>query len=192
MARESRMRGLDAALGLFDRLPTEAHGELLVELGMLGRELLEAQQAASPIGEARSDRTPGFLRGSLSLALDGKRLAVKVGLIAGRSRKAIDAYYGRFVEFGRHAQTVVVTRRIKKRRISGNGRTSARTVEYRGARPRKRPSSSPNAGTLVGTPYKLRVRARSPHPFVAQPLLQETAELALADFWAKVLTRTGA
>lgn len=186
------MRGLDAALGLFDRLPTEAHEELLVELGLLGREILQQQQADAPVGEARGNRIPGFLRGSLSLALDGQKIAVRVGLIAGKARKAIDAYYGRFVEFGRSAQTVVVTRRIKKRRIRGNGRTSARTVEYQGAGRRKRPASSPNAGTLVGTPYRLRVRARAPHPFVAQPLLQETAELALADFWSKVLTRTGA
>jgi hypothetical protein len=189
------MVGLDSALAFFEAVPTAAEQEMVVELAIVGRELLGAQHH-----DVAKDT--GALDAALSMQVLANGLKVRVGLLRGaRSAKTFNGrkfkartggpFYGRIVEDGRRAQTVLVTRRVKKRRINGNGSTSKRAVTYLGAAKRKRPASSPNAGTYVGDPYKLRVKARAAHPYVAQPVLMEAAELHLADFWASALTRLG-
>ncbi len=195
MAR-SPVQGLAEAYSLFDRLPSAAHEEMAVELAIIARELSAAQH--QDVAKAT-----GALEAALSYQLLLERLAVKVGLLQGarsagsfngRQRKALAGgpYYGRFVEFGRLAQTVLVTRRIKKRRVKGSGRNgSGRKVVYQTAKRRLRRGSSPNRGTFVGDPYKLRVKALGKRPFVEQPLLQQVADSHLSDFWAGVLARTG-
>ena len=193
MSRETRLTGLDEALAFFAAVPTASQKEMVVELAIVGRELLGAQHhdVAKDTGE---------LDAALSMHVIADGLKVRIGLLRGardartfngRKYKARSGgpFYGRIVEEGRHAQTVLVTRRVKKRRINGNGSTSKRVVTYLGDRKRKRPASSPNAGTYVGDPYKLRVKARAAHPFIAQPVLMEAAYLHLADFWANALTR---
>jgi len=195
MSRETRMTGLVEALAFFDAVPTAAQQEMVVELAIVGRELLGAQHhdVAKDTGE---------LDASLSMQVIADKLKVRIGLLRGAraagtsngrkvKARAGGPFYGGIVEDGRHAQTVLVTRRVKKRRVTGNGKTGKRLVTYLGGTRRKRPASSPNAGTFVGDPYKLRVRARAAHPFIAQPVLMEAADLHLADFWANALTRLG-
>jgi hypothetical protein len=195
VSRDTRLVGLDAALAFFAAVPTAAQQEMVVELGIIGRELLDAQHHDVA-------RDTGALDAALSLQVLGDGLKVRIGLLRGAraagtsngrkvKARAGGPFYGGIVEDGRRAQTVLVTRRVKKRRVNGNGRTSKRTVTYLGATKRKRPASSPNAGTFVGDPYKLRVKARAAHPFVAQPVLMGAAELHFADFWADALTRLG-
>jgi hypothetical protein len=187
MSRQSRVDGLSGAIALLDQsIPEAARDELAVEMGILGREVLAAQRADVA-------RDTGSTAQALTLQLLVERLKVRIGLIRGSSsRGSRNNFVGRLIEFGRKAQTVLVTRRVKRRRIRGNGTESARRVEYLGAKKRRRPRSSPNAGSFIGDPYKLRVRAQGARPFIAQPELQGAAELQLADYWAKVLTRTGA
>jgi len=193
MARD--VQGLAEAYSLMDQLPTAAHEELAVELAVMARELSAAQH--QDVAKAT-----GALDAALSYQLLLDRLQIKVGLLRGareggsfngRQRKAVAGgpFYGRIVEFGRKAQTVVVTRRIKKRRIRGNGRNgTTRRVIYGAASTRLR-RRGPNKGTPIGSPYKLRVKARSAHPFVAQPLLQQVADNHLSEFWAGAFARLG-
>lgn len=197
MARGTDVQGLADAYSLLDHLPTAAHEELAVEMGVIARELSAAQRA-----DVAKDT--GALEAALTYQLELERLKVKVGLLSGargartfngRSFKARPGgpFYGRIVEGGRAAQTVLVTRRIKKRKIKGNGRNgNKRRVILTTPKRRLRRSSSPNAGTFVGDPYRLRVKAKAARPFVAQPLLVEVAESHLSDFWANALARLGA
>ena len=195
MARDA-LQGLAETYRLLDALPSEAEQQLVVEMGIIGREILAAQRA-----DVAKDT--GALAADLSLALLVDRLRLRVGLLQGgrdarkfngRSRKAVAGgpFYGRFVEFGRKGQTVVVTRRIKKRRLKGNNRAgNARRTVFGGASDRLR-RRGPNRGTAIGSPYRMRVKALGERPYVRQPLFQEAASQHLAEFWAKILARTGA
>jgi hypothetical protein len=171
------VQGLAESYSLFERLPSAAHEEMAVELAIIARELLVAQ-------EQDVARATGELAGALGFQLLLNRLKVKVGLLLGgraagkfngRQRKELAGgpFYGRFVEFGRRAQTVLVTRRLK-RKVKGNGRNgNGRRVIYQ------------------GKPYTLRVKAQAPRPFVTQPLLQQVADNHLSEFWAGAIARTG-
>jgi hypothetical protein len=197
MARRGGIQGLAETYSLLDQLPSAAHEELAVELALMARELSAAQHA-----DVAKDT--GELDAALTYQLLLSRLKIKVGLLSGgragytfngRQRKALAGgpFYGRFVEGGRAAQTVLVTRRIKKRKVRGNGRNgTTRRVIYKTPKRRLRRNSSPNRGSFVGDPYKIRVKAQAARPFVAQPLLVEVAESHLSDFWANALARTGA
>lgn len=189
----SKVEGLAETYSLLDHLPQAAEDELAVEMAILGREILAAQQA-----DVAKDT--GKLSSALTLQLLLDRLKIRVGLIGQAARtfnggsykaKTGGPFYGRFVEFGRAAQTVVVTRRIKQRRLIGNNRKgNTRQTIYGGASKRLR-RRGPNAGTPIGSPYKMRVKGKAGRPFVAQPLLQETASSLLSDFWANALKRLG-
>lgn len=190
----SGIEGLAETYSLLDQIPQAAQDELAVEMAILGREILVAQQA-----DVAKDT--GKLSAALSLQLLLERLKIRVGLIGqaartfnGRSYKARTGgpFYGRFVEFGRAEQTVVVTRRIKQRRLIGNNRKgSTRQTVYGGASKRLR-RRGPNRGTPIGSPYKMRVKGKEARPYVAQPLLQEAASSVLSDFWSNALKRLGA
>jgi hypothetical protein len=184
--RKSRVEGLLEAQALFEALPTAAHEELAVEMGILGREILAAQK-----NDVAKDT--GATEASLSLRLLLSKLKLQVGALSGanyRGTRKLDGLVPRLIEHGRDGQTVVVTRRVKKRRVTGNGKTSTRKVQYLGASNRLR-RRGPNAGTPIGSPYKMRVKAQGARPFVAQPLLQEVAEAHLSEFWSQALTRAG-
>lgn len=190
----SKVDGLAETYSLFDQLPQAAEDELAVEMAILGREILAAQHA-----DVAKDT--GALGAALSLQLLLDRLKIRVGLIGrdarkvnGRTYKARTGgpFYGRFVEFGRSEQTVVVTRRIKQRRLKGNNRQgNTRRTQFGGASERLR-RRGPNRGTPIGSPYKMRVRGMGKRPFVAQPLLHDAASSLLSDFWANALRRLGA
>lgn len=189
MSRE-RVRGLAEANALFDGLPPAAAHQLADEIARISRDISALQQETVP-------SQTGNLRGGLTVQLLTERLRARVGLNGiggGRRSKGVlgRRYYGRFVNFGRRAQTVVVTRRIKKRRVSGNGRNGqGREVIYSGASSRLR-RKGPNKGTPIGSPYKLRVRERNAHEFVHLPQAQALAAERLATFWSQVLPRAGA
>jgi hypothetical protein len=189
----SSAAGLSEGYSLLDSLAPAAQDELVVELGIIGADLLGAQRADVP-------EATGALGAALSLQLIAQRLKLRVGLLIGgrgsysfngRQRKAAAGgpFYGRFVEYGRKAQTVLVTRRVKKRRVKGNGRNGTKrrvTYVFDGTRLRRR---GPNRGTPIGSPYRLKVKAKDARHFVEQPLLEQIAEQDLSDFWTNVLAR---
>lgn len=196
-ASPRNVQGVAEAYSLFDRLPSAAEQELGVEMVAIGREVLAAQKADVA-------KETGALEGALSLQAILSRLKVRIGLLKGareaykfngRVRRAIQGgpFYGRFVEFGRRAQTVLVTRRIRaaNRRLAGNNRKgNNRRVLFTGDKTRLR-RRGPNKGTPVGSAYKIRVKAMAARPFVAQPLLADAADAHLSEFWAKALERLG-
>lgn len=195
MTASNKVEGLAETYSLFDQLPQAAEDELAVELAIIGREILTAQHA-----DVAKDT--GALDAALSLQLLLERLKIRVGLlIGGRGAGKINGrrdkgraggpFYGRFVEFGRSAQTVLVTRRVKRRRVRGNNRGgNSRRTEFLSASERLR-RRGPNRGSAIGSPYKMRVKGKGARPFVAQPLLQEAGSAILSDFWAKALQRLG-
>uniref|UniRef100_UPI0035CB15BA hypothetical protein n=1 Tax=uncultured Sphingomonas sp. TaxID=158754 RepID=UPI0035CB15BA len=162
MARD-KVQGIAEANAMFDIIPTAAQQELVVELGLIGCDVLKLQEQHAPVQTGR-------LFGALGLAVLVDRMRVRIGLINSK----LAPYYGRIVEFGRDAQTVTVERR---RRVAGKLLTSNR---------RKRAQD-------ISATYALHVKARAPHPYVDPPDidLDAIAAARLADYWANVLDRAG-
>ncbi len=183
------VRGLAEAHALFNGLAPAAAHELADEIARISRDVSALQQ------DVVAKKT-GHLRGGLVVQLLTERLQARVGLLGiagGRRSKGVlgTRYYGRFVNFGRAAQTVVVTRRLK-RRVKGNGRNGTkRRVIYEGASKRLR-RRGPNKGTPIGSPYKMRVRAKEAREFVHLPAAQTIAAQRLATFWSRVMPAAGA
>lgn len=180
MMQYSRLEGTEILLRRFDTIPKAAEEQLGVELAIIGRDMRDMQRAASP-------HDTGTLRGALSVWLMLDQLRVRVGLIGQRNRRSRkrsygDAFYGRFVEFGRKAQTVIVQRRRRVRAHIGAGehKNILRTSRRRKI-----------AADIVAS-YSMKVKARAPHPFVFIPNAQEIATQRLADFWSNTLARSGA
>lgn len=176
------VQGLAEAYSLLGAVPEAARAELGVELAILGREALAMQRAATPVDT-------GALRDGLSIQLSIERLKVRIGLIGlrgGRNRgRALvrsggrafktnqgDLFYGVVVNFGRHAQNVVVERR---RRVNGKLRLLNR---------RKLASD-------IAATYTMRVKARDPVDFINAPgpAFESDAVQQLAEFWSRVLAR---
>ena len=161
--------GVEAAGQMFDRLPDAAREQLGVELVILGREGLAAQKAMV----AAQAYDTGRLEGGLSIQLLVDQLKVRIGLI-GVKRGRASLFYGRIVNFGRKAQTVIVQRR---RRVDG---------KLRVARGRKM------AADIAAT-YRLKVKARPAIPFIDAPGKSFEADAAaqLAEYWSRVFARAG-
>lgn len=162
MGRSNAQEFADAA-AMFDLIPTAAEQELVVELGIIARDLLAIQRQHVPVDT-------GALDGALAAVVLVDQLRARIGLINAK----LAPFYGRFVEFGRWAHTVWVERR---RRVDGMLRLS---------RGRKRAAD-------IATAYSLHVAPRAPHPFVNPPDvdLEAIAATRLADFWANTLSRAG-
>lgn len=188
------VQGLGEAYSYLGDIEAQARDEMAVEIGIVSREILAAQKADVA-------KATGKLEAALTQEVLLDRLRARVGLLLGsraagktvsgrlQKAKAGGPFYGRIVEGGRSEQTVVVTRRLK-RRVVGNGRGSKRRVIYEGASKRLR-RRGPNKGTPIGSPYKMRVKAMAARPFVAQPLLIEAGEQHLAEYWSRLLGRAG-
>jgi hypothetical protein len=176
-----KVKGLAEAYSLFGRLPNAARDQLGVELAIIGREILaeQRQQVA---------KDTGALSAGLSLWLMLEQLRVRVGLIGLRGSSRVspskrakgrnygNLFYGRFVEFGRRAQTVLVQRRR---------RVATRTSNYgilRTSRGRK------VTADIVST-YSLKVKARDPHPYIKVEGAQDIAAGQLAEFWSRTFGR---
>lgn len=157
-------QGLAEAYAVLGAVPEAAKEELGVELAIIARDALSIQQAAAP-----SDT--GALRAGLSLQLLIQRLTVRIGLIGLKGGRA-SLFYGRIVNFGRRAQTVLVQRR---RRVNGQLRSS-----------RRRKVAADIAAT-----YPLKVRPRAAVDFIGAPgvAFERDALGRLAEYWSRVLAR---
>ena len=163
-----RVTGLAETYALFGTLDDAAREELGVELAIIAREGLQAQQAATP-------RLTSALASGLSLKLELDKLRARFGLLGLKSGRA-RLFYGRFVNFGRRAQTVLVERR---RRVNGQLRLEP-------GRRRKRASD-------IVKRYSLRVKARAPVNFIDAPGrdFERLAAGQLAEFWSRTVDRAG-
>jgi hypothetical protein len=120
----------------------------------------------------------GFLRSRLSKNLSRKSLRLKVGFVGKRANSAIKPkgdqfvgkqFYGRFIEFGRKAQTVTVRRRRKGAKGLRNGTKKAEDI----------------AAT-----YQLRVKEMGARPFVfkKRTALRSDLTTSLNKYWDNVLS----
>lgn len=166
----SNVQALAEVYAELGALPEAAREELGVELAIIGRDVLAQQKQLVP-------KRTGALEAGLGLQLVLDRLRVKIGLLnvrAGRSK----LFYGRIIQFGRSAQTVLVTRHLKVLGRRGNNRKGNRRRTLR-----------------AGKPYPMKVRAMAARPFVQRDdwdAIDAAARGRLADFWANVLKRSGA
>lgn len=164
------LTGLAAADQLLGRLEGHTRDELGVELATVGRDLLAIQRA-----DVAKDT--GALQAGLSLALVVQDLRLRVGLL-GTKRGRSKLFYGRVVEFGRVAQTVLVTRTARR----------AAKVALGG----KRGSRGERKQQVAAKSYRLRVKALAPRPYIFVAGAQELVSNQLSNFWAGVLERAGA
>lgn len=176
----NRLDGLAETYSLLGAIPQAAREQVGVEMALIGREVLTAQRRDVA-------KRSGALEGGLRIEGRLEELRLRIGLIGIKSRARFNPllarqpgvnfgslYYGRFVEFGRRGQTVLVTRRIKDRKITGNGRTSARQVAY------------------GGKAYSMKVKAMAARPFVHKDRPEIRAEQRLANFWSQTLGKAEA
>lgn len=181
--RSNQVEGLAQTLDMFGVIPEAARDQLAVELGIIGYEVLRAQKrdVAKDTGE---------LEAGLALKLYLDELRVRIGLLGlrARSRSAQrraqkqgrtaprsygGLFYGVIVEKGRKAQVVNV--------IRGSGGSKARSARRRSEQ-----------GLPARKPYKMRVKALAPRPYVHKDRPELRAEQRLAAFWGEVLGKTGA
>lgn len=162
-----RVQGFADVYATFGAIPDAARGQVGVEMAIIARDVLALQEERAPVNT-------GALLSGLGIQLLLDQLRVRVGLINLTGGRA-SLFYGRIIEFGRHAQTVLVQRR---RRVNGKLRLLNR---------RKRLED------IVAT-YSLPVKARAPEPFVLvdDSVLDAIMTQRLSDFWADVLGTAGA
>lgn len=140
-----RVKGDRAFKRIIKRLPQAVAKEMETQLEAAGRQILAEQQARVPT------RT-GKLRGALAMRLLPKTLKLKVGLLTKAINKRF--FYGRIVEFGRKAQTVIATR---------NGALSP-AVRAAGGRAN---NYKPLALKLKAKgAYLMKIRGMAPRPFI--------------------------
>ena len=191
----SRVRGDVGFRKLLRQLPDAAREGIADILDVYGDKQLAAMRADVPVrtGELKRRLSKRFSRKTLQLRVGfvGKRdngpisrkVTVRSNVVRGGRRKIPDqfsqhAFYGRFVEFGRKAQTVRVTRRAKLLRITGNNRSAA-----------NRRRNVYGAGV-----YTMRVKAMAARPFVfkKRPGLRGELRERLRTYWDGVLADAGA
>jgi hypothetical protein len=112
----NQVDGLAATHSLFGNIPEAAREQLGVEIARIGYDVLAAQKADV------AKRT-GELESGLSLKLID-RPAAGAGRPAQHQRRAQPLFYGRIVERGRRAQTVLVQRRRRVGASSGSARAA--------------------------------------------------------------------
>lgn len=157
--------GLAETFALFDRLPDVARDRLAEEVEEIAGEVLAAQRRDVA-------KRSGALAAALSLEVMIEGLRARVGLLSVVGKRS-RLFYGRIIEAGRRAQTVMV-----KRRPRGSGASSGR-------RRRRRADA-------VASVYSMKVRPMAPRPFVRVDRPEIHAEQRLANFWSKVASEAGA
>jgi hypothetical protein len=190
MATRSRVRGGRGFRKILKQLPDAAREGMADILDLYGSQLLTAMRQDVPVDT-------GYLKGRLSKRLARKSLLLRVGFIGkgdngpvrsvtrktnrGRRRNNDQfvgkQFYGRFVEFGRKAKTVRVTRRAKVLRITGNNRNgNKREFTY---------------GSGV---YSMNVPRMAGRPFIfkKRPGLRSKLSEDLRGYWTNVLTAAAA
>jgi hypothetical protein len=139
------------------RLPEAMREEMADAMVLAGRDITNAQRADAPVKTGR-------LRAGISYKVNQKTLKLRAGLLGKPINRRL--FYGRIIEFGRKAQTVMVNRRIE----AGSALVNRRRVAH--------------------PPYRLRVKARRGRPFIyrRRPELMNMINRRLKQFWTRVLS----
>lgn len=148
---------------LLKRLPDSVAEEFRQQLDRTGKTMLQRARSRVPV------RT-GALKAGLSYKVLPKTLKLKVGLVGKPVNRRL--WYGRIVEFGRKAQTVVVNR-------------SGRATSFSGHKWKRRALAAGVKGF-----YQLRVRAMQPRKFVYS-VTREQLYRPFQKIWGKALHRAG-
>ena len=154
-------RGFAQADAALARVPADARAkasELLIEFGL---ETSAAQKAVVA-------KDSGHLAAGLEWESLVDELRVRIGLLRFRSGRN-SRNYGRYVNFGRRAQTVRVIRGTSVSKKSFTSRTRR------------------GAGLSLRKPYSLRVRPMAPREFIVLPGIEERLGRRSAQFWSEVL-----
>lgn len=158
-------RGFTEAAAMFDRLPQDARTRLASLLRDVGDEFASAQKTSL----ATQTNGTGFLGQGIEAEVLIEQLRMRSGLLALNRGKKTSRFYGRFVNFGRKAQNVLVTR-------GTSGSTNSAT-----SRRRRRDKLS------LRKPYILRVRAKAGREFIALPDADARIMRRTADFWSELV-----
>lgn len=140
-----RVKGDRAFKKLIKRLPQTVAKEMEIQLEAAGRDILAEQQAKVPTDT-------GKLRQALAMKLLPKTLRLRVGLLTKAVNKRF--FYGRIVEFGRKAQTVIATR---------NGALSP-AVRAAGGRSNNYKALALKMKSKGA--YLMKIRGMAPRPFI--------------------------
>lgn len=156
---------------LLRRLPETVGEEFRAQHEETGKLLLDRARARVPT------RT-GALKAGLSYKVLPKSLRLRVGIIGKPLNRKL--YYGRFVEFGRKAKTLIATRQGTLQRARAAG-LNVRANRYKRA--------ALKAG--IGGAYRLRVRAMAPRHFVYN-VTREQIYRPYQKIWGRAIHRAAA
>ncbi len=109
------LRGLTRTKRILRRLPDDTAAEVVTELNVTGRSILNAVLARTP-------RRRGHLRAAIRMKVLPKSLRLQIGLIGSKAERN-DVFYGRILDLGRKAQTVLVQRRRRVEVTYSSGAT---------------------------------------------------------------------
>ncbi len=144
---------------LLRRMPDHLRGEIVAELHVTGRRMLQAVLARAP-------RLSGRLRAGLSSKVLPTSLRLQIGLLGTPTGRA-KLFYGRIQDIGRKAQVVLVQRR-RRVNVSIRGRTVGILRTMRNGRKETQ--------DIVAT-YRMRVPAMEGKRFVTGRYPELRAEL---------------
>ena len=162
MAR-SRLRGIARFRRLLRRMPDAVRGEILVELRVTGRQILNAVLARSP-------KRRGNLRRGISAKVLPASLRLQVGILGTKAERA-NLFYGRIQDLGRREQVVSV-RRYRK---------GTRAADF------KQFASSGRKSSGLTSVYLMKVRGMSAKRFITgrYPDLRSTLRQNLRGIFAR-------
>jgi len=115
-----RVRGDRAFKRIIDRLPAAVRSEIIVQLNILGRDVLAQERGAAPI-------KTGTMRDALSMRVLPASLKLKVGIIGKALNKRL--FYSHVVQFGRKGGGRGIKRGSAKY-LAGIGATKPRNFIY--------------------------------------------------------------
>lgn len=171
MMAKRPVRGIARFRRLLRRLPDVMRGEIVTELSVTGRQMVQAVKARTP-------RRRGDLQAGISSKVLPTSLRLQVGLLGNKAERA-GLFYGRIQDRGRREQIVSVRRYRKGQRANDTGRFAIGN------------GGKKSAG-LTAT-YLMRVRAMAPKRFITgrYPDLRRTLNENLRGIFARGLSKIG-
>ncbi len=168
MARKS-IRGIGKVRRILRALPNAMRGEIVVELNVTGRQILNAVLAKTP-------RRRGELATGMRMKVLIASLRLQVGLIGSKAERE-GLFYGRIQDLGRKAQTVTVRRYLPGARARDTKRSSFEQGHFKLA--------------ALTTVYKLRVKKSEPKRFITgrQPELRKTLRANLQGIYGRAIAQ---
>lgn len=164
-------KGIARFRRLLRRLPGVVRGEIVAELYVTGRQMVQAVLAKTP-------NRRGALRSGIKSKVLPTSLRLQIGLIGSKAERA-GLFYGRIQDLGRRAQIVSVRRY----------RRGARSLDV----DRFKLGRGGGKSAKLTTTYQMRVRGMAPKRFITgrYPDLRQTLNQNLRGIFARSLTKIG-